>query len=58
MTTPDRATDRHFSRLYKRLDELSGRVHKLERVFYWGTGGLGGIAIFNLISNVQNLAGR
>ncbi len=52
-----RATDRHFDRLYRRIDELSNRVAKLERNMYIGVGGLGTVAIFNLISNVANMAG-
>ncbi len=51
-----RATDRHFDRLYRRIDELSSRVAKLERNMYIGVGGLGTVAIFNLISNVANMA--
>lgn len=50
---PDRsARDRHFDRVYRRIDELSARVAKLERALYLGSGGLGAIAIINLVANI------
>lgn len=51
--SPDRsARDRHFDRVYKRIDELSTRVSRLERALYLGTGGLGTLAVINLITNI------
>lgn len=46
------STDRHFDRLYKRLDELSSRVGKLERAMWIASGSLGSVALFNLYSNL------
>jgi len=46
------ALDRHLDRLYRRIDELNGRVGRLERALWVGLGGLGAIATFNLYSNV------
>jgi hypothetical protein len=42
----------HLDRVYTRIDELSKRVGDLERKVYIGTGGLGVIAILNLITNI------
>lgn len=47
---------RHFDRIYARLDQLSARVGKLERILWIGTGGLGGLATFNLIANISQIA--
>jgi hypothetical protein len=50
------AVDRHFERLYKRLDNIDARVSKLERVMYVMTG-LGSAtvvtAVYNLVQNLQ-----
>lgn len=46
------ANDRHFDRLYKRLDELSSRVSRLERAMWVASGSLGSVALFNLYSNL------
>jgi hypothetical protein len=49
------AVDRHFDRLYKRIDELTTRVSKLERAIWIGSGALtatGGVAVFNLVANL------
>jgi hypothetical protein len=51
-----KAVDRHFERLYRRIDELSTRVSKLERAIWVGSGALtatGGVAVFNLISSLS-----
>ncbi len=55
-----KAVDRHFDRLYRRIDELSTRVSKLERAIWVGSGALtatGGIAIFNLVANLSGAGG-
>lgn len=52
--TPDRS---HLKRIYARIDELSVRVSRLERNIYLGTGGLGAIAVFNLITNISQMGG-
>jgi hypothetical protein len=55
-----KAIDRHFDRLYRRIDELSARVSKLERAIWVGSGALtatGGVAVFNLISNLNQGGG-
>lgn len=46
-------TDRHFDRLYKRLDDVNTRVGRLERAMYIATGSLGSVALFNLWSNLS-----
>lgn len=57
-SSPDRsARDRHFDRVYKRIDELSTRVARLERALYLGSGGLGTLAVINLIANIQQGVG-
>lgn len=57
MTTEPRPDRTHVNRIYKRIDELSARVGRLERAVYIGSGGIGAIAIFNLISNVSQMSG-
>lgn len=57
MTAPtgDRS---HLKRIYTRIDDLNTRVSRIERNVYIGTGGLGAIALFNLISNLSQMAGN
>lgn len=60
MTAEERgksATDRHFDRLYARLDEMNARVGRLERALWLAGGGLGSVATFNLISNLTSGVG-
>ncbi len=52
-----RGTDRHFDRIYKRLDDINARVSRLERTIYMAGGGIGAVALFNLASNLSQLAG-
>lgn len=57
----DAAVDRHFDRLYRRIDELTARVSKLERAIWVGSGALtatGGVAVFNLVANLTQQAGQ
>jgi hypothetical protein len=50
------AVDRHFERLYKRLDDINARVTKLERLVWVTSGAVtatGGLAVINLITNLS-----
>lgn len=47
------ADDRHFDRLYTRLDELSSRVARLERAMWVASGSFGSVALFNLYTNLS-----
>lgn len=42
----------HLKRIYSRIDDLNARLSKIERNMYLGTGGIGAVALFNLISNI------
>jgi hypothetical protein len=59
MTRPDRGTlDHRLDRIHDRIDGLSARLGKLERAIYTLVGvatGTGGIAVFNLISSINDL---
>lgn len=53
MTTGPAPVDRsHLKRIYARIDDINSRVSRLERNWYLGTGAVGAIALFNLISNL------
>lgn len=47
----------HLKRIYTRIDDLNSRVSRLERNIYIGTGGIGAVALFNLISNLAQMGG-
>lgn len=46
-------TERHFDRLYARLDEVHARVGRLEKALWMASGSLGSVALFNLWSNLS-----
>lgn len=56
MTSPvgDRT---HLKRIYTRIDDLNQRVSRLERSVYLGTGGVGVLAVINLITNISQGGG-
>lgn len=54
---PASGNERHFDRLYQRIDELTARVGRLERALWLASGGLGSVASFNLITNLTNGGG-
>lgn len=58
MTPADRAAnDRHFERIYKRIDELADRIGRLERNVWLANGALGTGVLLNLVANVVQQAG-
>ena len=57
MTTGPIGDRSHLKRIYTRIDDLNARVSRLERNIYLGAGGLGTVAVFNLISNLAQMGG-
>jgi len=55
---PARSTDAHLQRIYTRIDELATRVSRLERALWIGSGALGTVAVFNLLSNLSQMASQ
>jgi hypothetical protein len=58
VTPADRlANDRHFDRVYKRIDELAERIGRLERNVWLANGALGTGVLLNLLANILQQTG-
>jgi hypothetical protein len=57
VTSPGGGDRTHLKRIYARIDDLNARVSRLERSVYLGTGGVGVLAIINLVTNLTQGGG-